>query len=201
MRTRITIFTLLVTTFAAMNTHAQDIYQVDADVSSVTFKVSQLGIALVRGRVDDFEGTLVLEGDRLTKCDGIVGIPSLDTGIRARDKDLKSKNFFDAEDFPSMKIKSNQIVQDQDNITVQSYLTIRDVTKLIDFQGKLEREDGQTMDLTLVCKINRKDFGLGLNKVFEFFVGNKVSISLKLRAVQKAPQTAHEKDVSFLKRG
>ena len=166
----------------APGAYAADVFTVRPKDSSVTFKVSQMGIALVRGQFKKFSGTITFGGGQLTKFEGIVDMTTLATGIAARDKDLKSKNFFATDQFPVMRIESGPITQNGRKVTVKSALTIRNVTKTVELVGTVARDAAPDRKTELMLKgnIDRKDFGLRLNKIFEFFVGNQVGINLKL---------------------
>src|SRR5262244_2716216 len=65
-----------------------DTYNIDADHSTIGFKVSHLGVSRVNGRFDKFEGTLAIDPADLTKTSAKVTIDatSIDTNEPNRDK-------------------------------------------------------------------------------------------------------------------
>ena len=74
-------------------------YKVDPVHSSVVFRVKHLGITFVYGRFHNSTGVVSFQNDEPTN--GFVEISidaaNIDTDNADRDKDLRSKNFFDVE--------------------------------------------------------------------------------------------------------
>src|SRR5688572_21919219 len=82
-------------------------YELDKNHSGVYFDVLHLGLAKVMGRFNKMEGKFVVDPADLTKSevDFSADIASIDTAIEARDKHLRSADFFDAEKFPKLSFK------------------------------------------------------------------------------------------------
>src|SRR5262245_25601539 len=78
-------------------------YNVDADHSSVTFRVRHL-FTEVEGRFTQYKGTLTFDPEKpeATKVDGSIQAASIDTNTKQRDDDLRSANFFDVAKFPDI---------------------------------------------------------------------------------------------------
>jgi|tagenome__1003787_1003787.scaffolds.fasta_scaffold20979540_5 hypothetical protein len=76
-------------------------WTVDAAHYSVTFSVRHTGIASVRGKFTELEGTLEVK-ENLADCRvyGTVKVASIDTGEPQRDDHLRSADFFDAHNWP-----------------------------------------------------------------------------------------------------
>ena len=179
---RIVLSMALFLSLTVSNVLAQDYYQVISESSNVFFKVGQIGIPLVRGRFSKCAGTILVQRDKLISFAGTVDMTGLNTGIPARDKDLKSKKFFEVDKFPAMILKSNRITQDGDRVTIFNELTIRDITRPVILRGTIKRFNDQKISLNVRTTVNRRDFGLHLNHFLEFLVGNNVGISLQLQA-------------------
>ena len=86
-------------------------YKVDPDHTRVSFTIKHLVISEVEGRFNDVNGTFTL-ADKFTKstAEATVAIESIDTGVKKRDDDLRSKNFFEAEKYPTMTLKSKKFM-------------------------------------------------------------------------------------------
>ena len=56
---------------------------------------------------------------------------SIDTGNEQRDGHLRTNDFFDIENYPTMTYRSTGIRQDGDNFVVDGELTLRGVTKQV----------------------------------------------------------------------
>ena len=166
-------------------------WSVDPAHSKVGFAVKHMGIATVRGVFRDFAGTLEI-GDEV-KASGTVQAASVDTNEPQRDEHLRSADFFDVENHPELRFRSNSVEQlDDDSYRIVGDLTIRGVTREVDFhavtQGVEQDPWGDTrVGLAVTGEINREDFGLTWNQALEsggLLVGKKVKILLDLSAVK-----------------
>jgi len=172
-----------------LSANAADTFKVDAVHSFVLFSVQHLGIANTYGRFNDISGTVVFDKDNPSKSSVELSVPieSLDTHNSIRDRSLKSPDFFDAKQFPTMTFKSTQVEGSGDTLKVSGDLTIRGVTKplTVDFKKGGEgkgvfgemRGGGETR-----FTIKRSDFGMNFQ---QGAVGDEVSIILSLEGVKK----------------
>ena len=81
-------------------------WSVDPAHSTVGFSVKHMGIANVRGKFSEFDGTLVTQ-QRLADCRarGTVKVASIDTDEAQRDEHLRLADFFDAGQFPENHVR------------------------------------------------------------------------------------------------
>lgn len=78
-------------------------YEIDPVHSRVSFIVPHFVITLVEGRFNDVKGDFTLgEPFSASKANVTVQIESIDTGVKQRDDDLRSKEFFEASKYPTM---------------------------------------------------------------------------------------------------
>ena len=185
------LFTLVVALVSAfvLSANAADTFKVDPVHSFVLFSVQHLGIANTYGRFNDISGTVVFDKDNPSKSSVELSVPieSLDTHNSLRDRSLKSPDFFNAKQFPTMTFKSTQVEGSGDTLKVSGDLTIRGVTKplTVDFKKGGEgkgvfgemRGGGETR-----FTIKRSDFGMNFQ---QGAVGDEVSIILSLEGVKK----------------
>jgi polyisoprenoid-binding protein YceI len=69
-----------------------------------------MGIATVRGRFNEFQGTLeVAEDLARSRASGTVTVASITTNEPDRDAHLRSPDFFDAERYPTIGFESTRI--------------------------------------------------------------------------------------------
>jgi len=184
----LTLVVALVSAFA-LSANAADTFKVDSVHSFVMFSVQHLGIANTYGRFNDITGTVVFDKDNPAKSSVEVSVPieSLDTHNSIRDRSLKSPDFFNAKQFPTMTFKSTKVEGSGDTLEVSGDLTIRGVTKplTVDFKKGGEgkgvfgemRGGGETR-----FTIKRSDFGMNFQ---QGAVGDEVSIILSLEGVKK----------------
>lgn len=173
-------------------------YKIDEAHSAVTFKVAHLAISKVSGRFDKFSGTIEYEPGNTAKwkTEAVIDVNSINTNVEARDKHLRSADFFDVEKFPTMTFKSVK-VSGYKNMKgkLHGELTLRGVTKpvVLTVEGSGPVTDpwgSERMAAIAVTSINRKDFGLTWNKVMEtggLVVGDKIDIVIEIEAVKEAP--------------
>jgi polyisoprenoid-binding protein YceI len=179
-------------------TPAISTWNIDATHSAVEFKVKHLMISNVKGHFSGITGTLSLNEDDLTQSsvDASIEIASIHTRDESRDAHLKSAEFFDAEQFPTMHLKSTHIaVKSDGELVVTGDLTIKGITHSVAFavEGPTsESKDpwGNTrIGVEAKTKINRKDFGLTWNAALEtggVMVGEEIAITLDLEFVKQA---------------
>jgi polyisoprenoid-binding protein YceI len=169
------------------------VWNVDATHSTIGFVARHLMISKVRGRFGAFTGTLTIAGDPLaSKVEATVETGSVTTGDDTRDTHLKSPDFFDVENFPNMTLVSKGIDKDGSDYVLQTDLTIKGVTKSVDFELEFDGVSpdpwgGTRAGFSAEAEVNRKDWGLEWNMALEaggFVVGDKVKIQLEVQAVK-----------------
>lgn len=144
------------------------VYPIEASHSYVGFSVEYMGYAKVRGRFENFQGTLIYDPGNIknTSVSFSADVNSIDTDLDWRDKDLKSDNWFGAEQFPKILFNSKEVKPSANGFQLIGNLTIKGITKEISIamnkpSGVLQdmRGDSQVI-FTGEVTINRKDFGV-----------------------------------------
>ena len=171
-------------------------WQIDTAHTNVEFAVKHLMISTVKGRFGDVNGTLTgsLEDPADFTLDVTIDTQSIDTRQAQRDAHLRSPDFFDVENFPTIKFVGKSITGDvTGEFTLVGELTIRDVTREIALdvtnEGSLTDPWGNArIGFSAKTRIDRKDFGLQWNQALEaggFVVGDeiKISVDVELTAV------------------
>jgi polyisoprenoid-binding protein YceI len=174
-------------------------YSIDKAHSEVTFQVRHL-LTKVRGRFSDFEGTIEYDEEQPenSSVNVTVQAASIDTSERDRDAHLRSADFFEVEQYPSLTFRSRSIARKgTQQFDLTGDLTIHGVTRSVtfgvDLLGKAKDPWGnERIAFEAETAINRKDFGLHWNAALEtggFLVGDDVKISLSIQAVPVNPST------------
>jgi polyisoprenoid-binding protein YceI len=171
-------------------------WKIDPVHSVAEFKVKHMMISNVKGQFTNVNGTLLLDHNDVTgsSVEAEIEVASINTRDAGRDEHLKGTDFFHAEQFPTMRLKSTGIKHDRSgDLVVTGDLTIRDVTRPVEFavEGPTpEAKDpwGNTrIGLAASTKINRKDFGLTWSATLEtggVLVGEDITITLDLQFVK-----------------
>ncbi len=99
--------------------HAQSAtYNIDPSHTSAIFEAKHFGTSTIRGRFDKKEGSVMLDRAAKTgKADISIDTASISTGVGPLDGHLKSKDFFNAADFPSAKFVGDKFVFDGNKVT------------------------------------------------------------------------------------
>ena len=168
-------------------------WNIDPVHSVVEFRVKHMMISNVKGQFTGVSGILSLDEGNVedSSITATVDVSSLNTSDAQRDAHLKSADFFDAENFPKISLRSSRIQSiPEGGLLASGQLTIRGVTKDVDFAvdgptSPAKDPWGNTrIGLSATTRINRKDFGLTWNAALEaggFLVGEEVAISLDLQ--------------------
>jgi polyisoprenoid-binding protein YceI len=167
-------------------------WNVDPVHSSVEFHVKHLGIATVKGKFKEFEGTLEVTPEGTTAY-GTVKVASVDTGEPQRDGHLLSADFFDAENIPEITFKSTAITpKGDDEFEITGDFAIHGVTKPLTLDATLEgtetdHEGHPRVGLSATAQINRSDYDMKFNMALgsgNVVVSDKVKILLEISAVK-----------------
>jgi polyisoprenoid-binding protein YceI len=155
--------TLLAATTALLTTSAFAAdYQVDAAHSFVTFEVGHLGVSTTVGRFNELEGSFSLDDSgKSGSAELTIQSASVDTNHEARDKHLRSPDFLDVKQFPTITFKSTSF----DGETLTGDLTIHGVTKAVSFDVEKVGEGkdpwgGYRAGFEASTTIQRSDFGV-----------------------------------------
>jgi polyisoprenoid-binding protein YceI len=163
---------------------------IDPTHSEVSFKVKHLVISTVTGYFKSFDASAETDSEDFegAKVSFSAEINSIDTNQTDRDNHLKSADFFDAEEFPTMNFSG--VLQGEKLV---GELTIKDISKTVeldvDFGGVVEDPYGNTKaGFEIEGKISRKEFGLMWNAVTEagsVVVSDQVRIILGIQLVKQ----------------
>ena len=168
----------------------------DALHSDVQFKVKHLMINTVTGEFTSYTVTVEAEAEDFSdaKISFTADINSINTKNEMRDGHLKSDDFFNAEQYPTMSFSSTSFTKKADGTyAMVGDLTIRDVTKTVtlnvEFGGRMTDFYGnEKAGFEITGTINRKEFGLAWSAVTEaggVVVSDDVRLMLNIQ-LQKA---------------
>jgi polyisoprenoid-binding protein YceI len=165
------------------------IWNVDASHSEVGFIARHLMVSKVRGQFKDFGAVVtVAQPFEQSTVEATVQMASIDTNSADRDTHVKSADFFDVDNNPTMTFTSTKVTDE----SLEGLLTIKGVTKAVSFDldfGGVSADPwgGIRAGFEATTEINRKDFNLSWNVAIEgggVLVGEKVKIILDVQLVQ-----------------
>lgn len=153
-------------------------FSLDKDHTTVGFNVNYLLLARVSGRFDDFKGSFIIdrENPENSHADIVIQTASVDTGIKARDADIRGPGLFNADRYPTMVFHSDKIEMITDNTgRMTGDLTLLGITKPVTLD--LVKMPGQDKSLIngykVTGQIKRSDYGMN---AFIRPIGNVVTL-------------------------
>jgi polyisoprenoid-binding protein YceI len=173
---------------AGLTAHA-DTFKIDPVHSSIAFSIKHLGVTDFYGRFNDVSGQVVFDKADPSKSSVEVTIPveSIDTHNEKRDQHLKSPDFFNAKQFPTIVFKSKSVEGSGDTYKATGDLTLHGVTKPLTLEIK-RGPDGKGMEGEIRgggearFTIKRSDFGMNF---MQGALGDEVTVFLSLEGVKQ----------------
>ena len=176
--------------------HGKVAARLDPYHTQIEFSAKHLGMMTVRGHFTDVSSTGDINLDDLGQSgvEVTIQVASIQTHHEARDNDLRSSNFLEAETYPTATFKSTAIKQTgTDEFSVTGDLTIKGVTKPVTLAvtrlGEFnDPAMGHRIGYSSSTKIKRKDFGMSFNPVLDgrFVVSDEITIALEGELVEQA---------------
>ncbi len=168
-----------------------DDYAIDPMHSGVTFQIKHAEISWIPGRFDEFSGECSLDTADPSKSSFKMTIKtdSVNTNNAKRDGHLKSPDFFNAKQYPTIEFASTEVASIEGGYKVAGNLTLHGETKPVTFDlkgGKTIKLMGQRTGFTTQFKVKRLDFGVGAGEKFgPPMLGDDVWVTISFEAVKK----------------
>lgn len=173
------------------------VWAIDPSHSEVQFKVKHLVISTVTGQFTDFTGALHTNGNDIAGAKAVfeAKIDSISTNNADRDGHLKSADFFDAGNFPTLNFESTSFDKKSgDEYEIKGNFTLRGVTKEITLKAELggiatDPYGQEKAGFEITGKVSRKEFGLSWSAITEadgVVVGDEIKLILNLQFVKQA---------------
>jgi polyisoprenoid-binding protein YceI len=184
MKTRLfaTAAVLLATGIAAAQTST---WTIDPAHSQSNFEIRHLGVSNVRGSISKITGSVVWDEKNPSKDSVVADIDTttIDTTVAARDTHLKSPDFFNVAQFPTIHFQSTSVKRVGSKLVVFGDLTLAGVTKpvTLDVDGPVPPQKGMHGGLvsgfSASTTIKRADFNFG-PKFAPPMLGDEVKITI-----------------------
>ncbi len=185
--------------FSAKDKGESGTYDFDKAHSFIGFKVKHMGLIEVPGFFRDFTGAVNFDVDDVAKSSVAFKamVTSVDTGVGARDRHLRTADFFDVEKFPEMTFKSTKVEKKGKGWLVTGDLTMRGVTKSVaipfEISGWLPATERAGMKMGIVGEttLNRRDYGVNYGNTLPSGIAalsDEVKVVLQIEA-GKAKET------------
>ena len=176
-------------------------WQIDPAHSQIEFSVRHMMISNLRGRFEQFTGTVEFDEGDPTRSTVEVRIEaaSIYTKEAQRDGHLKSADFLDAEHYPYLYFKSKRVEKlDDTHGRIIGDLIIRDMTREValevEYAGQAKSPWGTiSAGFSATATLNRKDWGVQWNQLLEtggVLVGDQMNISIEIELVKQPDPVA-----------
>jgi len=170
--------------------YAADSYTVDPRHTWPVFEVNHLGFSTQRGRFNSSSGKITLDtAAKKGSVELVIETASLDMGFDKWDEHMKSDEFFNVAQFPTMRFASDKLVFDGDKVVAaEGSITLLGVTRPLTLTVSNFRCGPHPMlkkpacgaDITATLK--RSEFGM---TKFVPAVSDEVKISVPVEAVKE----------------
>src|ERR1700728_514146 len=168
-------------------------YAIDKAHTVVGFVARHLVGTKVRGQFSEFDGTFtVADPIENSTLHAEAQAASINTGVGMRDDHLRTNDFLDAPNFPTVTVSSTGLTKVSDGEwKLATDLTLRGVTKPVVFDleylgtGPSMQEGKEDIAFSAAAEIDRRDFGVSFNHSLidgSVVVSNKVKIELEVEA-------------------
>jgi polyisoprenoid-binding protein YceI len=182
---------LVLALFAALPSSAQPITftKFDGNHSTIGFTVPILGgMSEVEGKFKTFTATLLYDAADITKSsiEAAIDATSIDTGIDERDTHLRSSDFFDVAQHPSIHFRSTAIVNRAGQLVAVGVLSMRGVDKPIEIPFAVRGLEVDTesskvsIGISADTTLNRHDYGISWRHDIPSFVGDQIVVRIRL---------------------
>ena len=172
-------------------------WEIDPVHTSVQFSVRHMMISNVRGELRKVAGTVQADDKDPTRStiEATIDAASVDTREAKRDEHLRSKDFLDVEQFPTITFKSKKITKaGTGRYKVVGDLTLHGVTRevTLDVHGPTppmtDPRGTVRAGAEATARIDRRDFGITWSKALDgggIMVGNDLDVTIDVEAVRK----------------
>ena len=167
-------------------------YVVDASHTEVTPTARPRSSTRARARSPAVSASAVIAEDPAeSSADIEIAVASVDSRDQARDEHLRSADFFDVEQHPTMHFVSTGVRNDGGDWKLDGDLTVRGTTKAVtldvEYLGAVtDPWGGRRVAFTASTEVDREEFGLTWNVALEtggVLVGKKITIEIDTELV------------------
>jgi polyisoprenoid-binding protein YceI len=160
--------------------------------SSVGFAVRHNLISTFRGRFEDYDARLAVDGDGHAQFTGTVNPASIAVKDETLAAHLTAPDFFDVERYPELRFRSTAVRRDAERLEVDGELEIKGIARQVTAVGTITDvvEDpfsGIRLALELETTIDRRDYGLDWNMPMPrggLYLSNDVKLTVALEFIR-----------------
>ena len=174
-------------------------WKFDQAHSEAAFSIRHF-FSAVQGRFQKMDGSIVFDDKDWSKSsvEATIDAGTIFTNNERRDSHLRTPDFFDVADHPTLTFKSTKVTPGKGNdFLVEGDLTMRGVTRRVVLEATFlgagdVGQMGTKAGFTAKTMLSRKDYGINWNKTLDnggVMLGDDVAITLNIEA-NKVPTAA-----------
>jgi polyisoprenoid-binding protein YceI len=149
----------------------------DASRSQIRLRSKSMwGMAKVNGVFGQIEGAGTVSAAGEASGTITIASASIDTKMKKRDEHLRSADFFDVANHPSITFTADRVQPSSPGVTVTGSLKVRGYERPVSFDAKVSSSDGSEVSLDGEVQINRADFGLTWNQLGMSSMDNTITV-------------------------
>lgn len=170
-------------------------FKVDTAHTNVGFRVAHLVVSKTTGSFNEFDASFSYDPEDIGSfaLTATIQAASIDTNNGRRDNHLRSADFLDVANHPTITFASTGVTMGADGLVVVGDLTIRGVTKSIEMPvtvvGPVAGPGGAVVvGIEALAEIDRHDFGVSWNNILEnggLIVGAEVRIEIDAEFIRQ----------------
>jgi polyisoprenoid-binding protein YceI len=162
-------------------------WKFDPNYTTVEFTIRNLWYN-VKGRFGVVEGAIVLDEEDVSRSSvtATIKADTIDTKNKKRDVHLRSREFFDVENFPEIEFKSTSVRRgrDRDSLDVDGTLTVKDKTVPISLAvNEMDRSRSPSGEefvyYSATTELDRFAFGIGYGRGV---IGRRLKVTINVQA-------------------
>jgi polyisoprenoid-binding protein YceI len=172
-------------------------FTIDPAHSSVQFSVRHMMISNVKGAFSGIKGTVLYDPDapESGSVQADIDASTISTFDVNRDAHLKSAEFLDVAQFPTITFRSTKFRRNAGGLAIEGNLTIHGVTKPVTLDVQDITPEGKDpwgntrIGASAKSKIKRAEFGLNWNAALEtggFLVGDELKLDFEMQLIKQA---------------
>ena len=164
-----TLLALIITSifFFALSTYADEKWEIDEELSTISFELPVLFVKNVQGTFQNIEGFIKIDLDKKKNSKAIfsVEINSIDMNYAKYRNLLLSDIFFDAKQFPIAVVDTKKFsYQNEKIITLDVELTIKGKSEIVPLTIVVKRLGEELVQIESELSFSRTFFNIGTGK-------------------------------------
>jgi len=166
-------------------------WTIDTVHTHIGFVIKHMMVSKVRGHFTRFDGQITTSADPLEGAVTVtIDVDSIDTNNDMRDDHIRSADFFDAANHPTITFASTGVRAEGERFLIDGDLTIRGISRQVTLRTETpefggDGQGGAKAGFSATTELNRHDFGVSYNGPIPgggVALGDRVQIILDIEA-------------------